>query len=59
MWEEELALHLLDTSVAESAVLRQRNVDWKFRSDNAGHAKAMQEQLYPFVARITATAELK
>ena len=55
MWEEELALHLLETPVAESAVLRQRNVDWKNRSDPAGHAQAMMEQLYPFVAKVRGT----
>ena len=54
MWEEELALHALETPVAENAVLRQRNVDWKFRSDTAGHAHAMMEQLYPFVAKVRA-----
>lgn len=52
MWEEELALHLLETPVAESAVLRQRNVDWYHRSDPAGHGRAMMEQLYPFVAKV-------
>ena len=54
MWEEELALHALETPVAENAVLRQRNIDWKFRSDTAGHAHAMMEQLYPFVAKVRA-----
>jgi hypothetical protein len=52
MWEEELGLHGIDTAVAESSVLRQRLVDWKFRSDPAGHADAMMKQLYPFVASI-------
>ena len=52
MWEEELALHTVDTGVAEAAVLRQREVDWKFRSDLTGHARAMMQQLYPFVATI-------
>jgi hypothetical protein len=31
-------------------VLRQRTVDWTFRSNPAGHAKVMQKQLMPFVA---------
>ena len=54
MWEEELALHTVDTGVAEAAVLRQREVDWKYRSDLAGHARAMMTQLYPFVATLPA-----
>lgn len=59
MWEEELALHTVDTGVAEAAVLRQREVDWKYRSDLAGHARAMMTQLYPFVASIKAEPQLK
>ncbi len=60
MWEEELALHSVDTAVAEASVLRQRQVDWKFRSDPKGHAYAMLSAQYPFVATIKeAPKELK
>jgi hypothetical protein len=59
MWEEELALHAVDTAVAEAAVLRQRQVDWKYRSDPRGHAYAMLSAQYPFIATISKDAELK
>jgi hypothetical protein len=57
LWEEELSLHAVDTAVAESAVLRQRQVDWKYRADKQGHAYAMLSAQYPFVA--TVVSELK
>ena len=52
LWEEELALHAVDPAVAEASVLRQRQVDWKYRSDRKGHAYAMLSAQYPFVATI-------
>ena len=52
LWEEELSLHAVDPAVAESAVLRQRQVDWKYRSDKTGHAYAMLSAQYPFVAAV-------
>ena len=57
-----LALHAVDTAVAEASVLRQRQVDWKYRSDPKGHAYAMLSANYPFVAtipKVAAAAELK
>ena len=47
---QELALHAVDTHVAEASVLRQRTIDWQFRSQPAAHAKVMHKQLFPFVA---------
>jgi hypothetical protein len=40
----------VDTHVAEASVLRQRTIDWQFRSQPAAHAKVMHKQLFPFVA---------
>jgi hypothetical protein len=40
----------VDTRVAEASVLRQRTIDWQFRSQPAAHAKVMHKQLFPFVA---------
>ena len=51
-FDEELALHVVDTAAAEAAVLRQRNVDHQYRSDPAGHARVMHKQLMPFVAKM-------
>ena len=56
LWEEELALHAVDPAVAEAAVLRQRQVDWKYRSDQKGHAYAMLSAQYPFTATIVKDA---
>jgi len=50
LWDEELALHAVDLTVAEASVLRQRTVDWTFRSQPAAHAKVMHQQMMPFVA---------
>ena len=50
MWDEELALHSVEPAVAEASVLRQRMIDWQYRSQPAAHAKVMHKQLMPFVA---------
>jgi hypothetical protein len=56
MWDEELSLHAINVSEAESAVYRQRVVDWTFRSDQAGYAKVMQALSFPF--RVSANTKL-
>ena len=48
--EQELSLHAVEPSTAESAVLRQRTIDWQYRSQPAAHAKEMHKILMPFVA---------
>lgn len=50
LWDEELALHAVDTRAAESSVQRQRLIDWQFRSQPAAHAKIMHKQMMTFVA---------
>lgn len=47
----------VDTKVAESAVLRQRELDHRFRSSPDLHAEAMHGMMFPIVVR--STAELK
>ncbi len=39
-------------AVAEKAVLRQRTLDWKLRTDPVGHGKEMEKMLYPFAAKM-------
>jgi hypothetical protein len=52
MWNEELALHVVDPLVAENAVLRQREIDWKYRQQPGAHARAMMEMQFPFVGKV-------
>ena len=39
-------------AVAEKAVLRQRTLDWKLRTDPVAHGKEMEKMLYPFAAKM-------
>lgn len=52
MWDEELALHAVDPRVAEAAVYRQRELDWKFRAQPGAHARAMMEMQFPFIGKM-------
>jgi hypothetical protein len=38
--------------VAETAVHRQRKLDWEYRSDNVGFGQEMEKMLVPFVAKL-------
>lgn len=48
MWDEELALHKVDTDEAEKSVHRQRALDWKLRERPEDFAVAMLNMRFPF-----------
>lgn len=49
LWDEELALHAPDAAVAETSVLQQRQLEWRFRENPAGWATVMAHYKFPFV----------
>jgi len=44
-------IYSVDTTVAENAVYRQRQVDHKYRSNASAHASAMQDMMFPVLVK--------